>query len=761
MRKMVKKSLAALAALSMMIPTIMPVSAAKGETDVNIAVGKPTISAAYGESSYFGTSATDVTDGTNDKYFIDEGRGSNSEYITIDLGKRYPVTEIRAIMWGGDSDYVYNMKGATINMYLTNTKPANQNDHPADCVKLNSIMNGDSQYSVYDGDVYQAKWELSEEASYRYVQFEYIRGSATQAIRLCEIEVYTTKEAVENEPVIVSVGKPVYTAFNGWFYFNPSYINDGTLNNKYGAYGCTDNDQADIIINLEYQYPIEKVTLGSIQTGTVEDILVSNDADFATAAYLEYDSELEAYILPDSEAAVMGTDFKYVKLDMSIGQIDADNVGVYGIAEMSVYSTKSAAKKAEAVKELRNVSIGKKTRSISYGDGGYLEHVVGNTTDGNDNTYYLSFGAEDYITIDLAQTYPLRKIIARGGAGHLGREMGIKEVRVSNDPAFGTYENLSIADYWLTDADTDDRVTNKIFTPDCAPDEVNSYRYVRIYREKIEHDIWYIGEISVYTDKAATAYENVALNRPVSKIIADGWIWEGSDKTMVDGNTSTNAGAWNGMAQIALDYPQKIEKIEIDTRASTSDFQDLRGFNVWVMDKPANPEVYTGNMKKVWSAEPKGGSAQYAAGETVVLDVDSDDKYSCVVIQGGDGGMFIVAEVRVMSDDVVSGTEWTTSFTDTALAPGAAVTFTADYRAETALDKNVFAVVARYDGDVLTDVKISDITALSGKSGSATVDYTLAQDVAVTDATSLMGMVWEANENAQLSLIPVCDALVK
>ena len=96
MRKMVKKSLAALAALSMMIPTIMPVSAAKGENDVNIAVGKPTISAAYGESSYFGTSAADVTDGTNDKYFIDEGRGSNSEYITIDLGKRYPVTEIRA-----------------------------------------------------------------------------------------------------------------------------------------------------------------------------------------------------------------------------------------------------------------------------------------------------------------------------------------------------------------------------------------------------------------------------------------------------------------------------------------------------------------------------------------------------------------------------------------------------------------------------------------------------------------------------------------
>ena len=669
MKTIAKRLVVAITSLAIIIPTVS-VWAARGENDVNVAVGKKAISKCYGEGGWGEDVVANVT---GDGIFCCPTASGQVELVTVDLGTRYPINEVLVGTYGNNTstDAFGFGSDAVFEVYVTNTAPAQDTDiSQTDGVKLNFI--GDTQFVANPGGGYTSCYELGESASYRYVQVKYVKGTdAVADMRISEIEVYTSQEAASNVPTVVSVGKPVYSQFYNGYNFNILALNDGNFETEHWAYigagefgngisgvnsdGTIIDGYYDHIIDLEAKYPIEKVTITKpTNCGAVDGISVSNDN--ATWVSLVYDEADDAYYPATSDC-----DYKFVKIELTPGVWGNDRF-VGGIKEVSVYSTSAAA--AAADKELVNIAVGKSFVSNEPGAFGNLDS---HANDGNMDTYWFTYAGEPQITYDLGRAYTIENVrtykIGNNPANGNDKGSAITKIEVSNDPNFNSDSTVALtgSKYRISNAgNAESNYTSYSQTE--LPDEFKKYRYVRVTGRPDSVEAWKLDEVEIYTNKEETTLKNVA-TESTAYFINGGSAGLGSTmENLIDGDSSTWCYSPYGMAVIKLPYPMKIEQIEVDSRPGydslTDNFTNLGGYNIWLSSYPLegdwNLPEEAGICTKISSAErvDQTGNRLYHAGATVVTEVEDDSYYSYVTVQCPSNAEFFIYDVRIISDGV-------------------------------------------------------------------------------------------------------------
>ena len=761
MMKISKKIVALLAATTLAMSGITAM-AAKGNTDVNIAVGKSVTSKLYGTGGYGGDNVSKAVDGNKDTIFVSCSPDNTEEIVTVDLGGKYPITEVDVHTWGregtaGDWDLG---TGAVFEVYASNTKNASQSVLCENAVKLDSsLYNGKSgdYHSIFDG--------IS--GKYRYIQFRYVTGTNKKGdMRLLEMGIYTTAEAFENEPTPVSVGKPVYTNFNAWYNGwddldgrNPQKLTDGNKNTTwYGYYYNKGSEPFVITINLENEYYIEKITADwalSNKAGKIDAIWLANNFDnMYSGVECTYDVENDAWVVDDSELSGAGIDnsFKYVMFEITPTAWSGSGTDEpsFNASELTVYSTKAEAAKTVAKSDMVNIVSGKDISSKAYGHATSGYYIPGDAMDGSLDTHFMSDakkGTKDWLLIDLGRTYKVHNVNVRHGAtnGGDGKTDYVEGVQLSNDPNFraGHYIELSKAKYSIDD--TKPLPTSAYnaheFTQNCPVGEEGSYRYVRVKKIDNNDYTWLVKEIEIYAEASETKFKDISTGKGATGIAGAGAI-SGSLDQINDGNRKTVTGTYGGVIVIPFDYPMAVDRIEIDTREDYANDGDRHGYNVWLSN--ANDTTYGAyKVHGITSPDTEG----YADGETIVYKVNSDATYKYLMISD----FCYIGEIRAISNDTVTGTKFTHVFDGDTLK--------ASYRSETDVNKKAVQIVARYSDGVLYDVKMSDAKDLNGKYGSISFDY--VSDGELIDNESMKGFLWEVDSDGKLTGAPVCEYVIK
>ena len=131
------------------------------------------------------------------------------------------------------------------------------------------------------------------------------------------------------------------------------------------------------------------------------------------------------------------------------------------------------------------------------------------------------------------------------------------------------------------------------------------------------------------------------------------------------------------------------------------------------------------------------------------------------MLVGSTSNFWGLTEVRVMSSDTISAAEYTREFSDDAFEAGETQTYTLSFRSPDAVEKTVRPIIARYDGGKLTDIRIGNVTNISGKSGKVTLSYTLDNNRTVDATTKLRAYVWETDASGKTNLKPFCKSKTK
>lgn len=770
MKTIAKRLIAAIAAMTLLIPSAS-VWAARGATDVNVAAGKSAISSVYGEGGY--NSDTVVANVTGEGIFISCASHEQTELVTVDLGVRYPINEILVATYGNNTStdsYGFG-SDAVFEVYVSNTNPGQYTDlSTTDGVKLNVI--GDTQFVAADGGGYNSYYELDTAGSYRYVQLKYIKGTdAVADLYLNEIEVYTSQESASNVPTVISVGKPIYSDFFDGYNAKILALNDGDFTTEHWAYtgsgefgngisginsdGTVIDGYYDHIINLEAKYPIEKVTVTKpTDCGSVDGVSVSNDPNAAAGEWLPlvYDDGDDAYYIDPIDAADLGSDYQFVKIELTPGDWYGDRF-VGGIKEVSVYTTSAAAAAATEAEDLVNIAVGK---SFTSNDpNGYGDQFVSYVNDGNMSTQWFTFAGTPQITYDLGRAYTIENVrtYKQGNWTNDGRISGyaIAKVEVSNDPNFNSDSTVTLSGQKYRIDNSDNGWTNYTsYSQNELPADFGKYRYVRVTGNPNADVAWQLNEVEIYTNKADNALQNMSLKSTATFINGGSAGLDSTIEDLIDGDSSTYCYSASGMAVIKLPYPMTIEQIEVDSRPGydslTDNFTNLGGYNIWISSYPLegdwNLPEEAGTCVKVSNAErvDQTGNRLYHAGATVVTEIEDENKYEYVTVQCPANAEFFIYDVRILSDDIIEGTAITNELTGET-AKGEVLTLTAGYRGETAIDKVVDLYIARYDCGVLTDIEISENNTFSGQVVTETLDYTITEDV--TAQTEFKGFVWE------------------
>lgn len=721
MKTKVKRVLAIVTAITVAL-TAVCVFAEKSDSDVNIAVGKSAVSAAYGTDTVFGTTVANVVDGNDAKVFIT----CATDRITVDLGKKYPITEAQMVKWSSETG-TYGSGKSTFDVYVSNTKPASQTAALTNAVQLPQIKNGDSGFFNVKDDTYYSRYVPETVGAYRYVQLVYTKIDAIADLRIGELKVFTTKEAAEatTETAVVSKGKPVYCEGNPSWNTDITAVNDGREDTYYTLYGESHANKP-LTICLMNKYPIEYVK-AKFLAGDADEILVSNDVNFDNYEPLIYDETEEWWTLDESAAE---NEFTYVRIMPMPVQANANDTTLWvRYKEISVYSSKTYADKS--INETANVSVGKYIESKVHGTQGYLS-AAANAVDGDDETKFWAIvdpANEEYLTIDLGNTYPIYNVEilteARAYTPGTGR------VIVSNDKTFGTYTELSKY------KKRNDNYKTDYYASGTAPGKDPECRFVRVYKDVTTSIAnWQVMEISVYTDKAASelsdAMRNAVLEGEYTNKI-------GGLNDLIDGNRGTNAGVYGGIVKFKLPYPQSVEKIEIDMRSAGGGDDDRYGYNVWLSE--------TGNTAdgiKVMSSEAAVNAA-YTDGSTIAARTNSDKKFMYVLIGGRNDGFFYIDNIRAMTKDFVDSIEYTPSL-DGEKTAGSTLTFNVDYRSNTDENTPVKLIIAQYEGGKLIGCEAAD-AVVNGKSGTVSADYVIEN---LNENTVFKAMMWNGTLSAPI-----------
>ena len=745
---MLRKIVAGLIAVIMAVPAGTAVLAAKGSTDFDVAEGKSAISACYGNGEYAGGTVANVT--SDSGIFISDG-GWDSEHmeiITIDLGAKYSINQIDVASYYADQSKgeFYNYGNDVVfDCYVMNTAPANQHDAPASAVKLNVI--GDKFQPASNGG-YNSYFEPEKVAPYRYVQLRLLKGTGqTTAFRIPRIRVWAP-DTFDMAPV--SVGKPVYSKFNGTSFGKELYmINDGDASTVYLAYGATD-ENADVIIDLENEYPITMVTqtLGPNGKGEIVGVYASNDPSFVSCAIFNYDEEDTAWYIDPSEAELYGEDFKYIMIDYSVEPYStadgADHTNVvWDQAEITVYSTKSAAQKA--VSQKTNIARGKAVTSKIYGHNDGLVALTDGDTTGNEFINYAKAETQgEYYDIDLGNSYTITNIKTYHNSYHAA---SVGEVWVSNDPSFINHEVFTTMQYH-TDHNNDPVKYNS--TPSGLAEDLEGYRYVRIFEPSDGYgdNPWRIREIEIYVPTSETVCENRAFKRSVTLYNDDGTergadynYWGMVKESFVDGNESTEGGLSNNCVLVELDYPQKIEWIDVIMRGAPGE-HNKKGYNVYLSNEKSN------NTDNALQIGQTASYAAYSAGETIRYTPNTDTRYKYVIVTANSNGECIAKEIKVFSSSEPRNTEITNTISQSEGEYTLTCAFEGDYQ----VDKYVKMIIARYDGTELKEISISDVKTVSSQSGELTFNFTPTGEVSENDA--YYGFVWECDTEGKTTMVP-------
>jgi len=761
MKTIAKKIIAAITSLALLIPSAT-IMAARGEGDVNVAANKDAISKVHGDGADpYGVADRVTTDGQ----FVGFG---GEDLITVDLGQRYPITEVLISTWGKNEDSNGSNYGLgasyEMSIWVSNTNPGQYTDLSTNGgVKLNTI-------EEFVGEVgnYNSRYELGEEGAYRYVQLKYTGNTAGAAIYINEIEVYTTQEAASNVPTVVSVGKPVYSDFyNGW---NQNFIalNDGDFSTEHWMYiasgqwgngycgvssdGTITDGYFDHVINLEAKFPIEKVSVTK-GNDSVDGVSVANDPNAADSDWipLVYDSGDDAYYLDAMDAEMFGADYQFVKVEITpINHSDSERLAI--VKEVSVYSTSAAAASVTPAADMVNIATGKSFTSNEPGAFGFVDDYA---NDGDESTYWFTYAGEPQITYDLGHAYTIENVrtkkIGNGPANGNDKGSKITKVEASNDPNFNADSTVELmgSKYRFSNAgNAESNYTS--YSQNELPDEFGKYRYVRVTGYPDSQEAWMLNEVEIYTKKAETELQNVSLDSTAEFINGGAADLGSTMENLIDGDSSTWCYSAGGMAVIKLPYPMTIDQIEIDSRPGydslTGNFTNLGGYNVWLSLYPfegdANLPEEPGLVTKVSNAErvDQTGNRLYHAGATVVTEVEDENRYTYVTVQCPSNGEFFIYDVRILSNDPILEDEVNVEFVGEQVKDST-ITLTANYRSLEPVGMTVNLYIARYDNNQLTDFMISDDIDFTGVGGSAILEYTITEEV--TAQTQFKAFIWE------------------
>ncbi len=745
------KVLALFLAVSMMAAMFMAMPALAKQADVNVAEGKYVVSSQYGGGSWDGSewSAERLVDGSGSGVYVSAIPHYASDIITIDLFDDYTVTGVVIDTYGNDdpSDDFY-MADSTFVVKAKKT--------PNDAgVTLTRRMNGTSGYFPQNGGGYKSYFDISGSEKYRYIEVNYTEGGeGAKDATIPEIRVFAPAEEATNEEAKrvapVSFGKSV-TAGKSPTWGSYAGITDRNISTNYYAYNTVDG-AAWVTIDLGVAYPI-KMVVPYMQVGGVSDVLASNTADFKEAIYLEKDN-VHGYFVPEETDA--GDNYRYIKLINTVAESSATDLNLStAYKEVIVYSTPEAAE-TNVLTDISSTA----TMSSSLKDGAYNPWPVNQAVDGNEETTAGIYNANEssYIQADLGHTQDIKSIniINANKWGWVGTGK-VKYVQLSNDPAFGTYEQM-ICTERIAGENNSDYVDYK---SDWMYAGNQAYRYVRIYGTPAaaKYTNWgsdetlsfTIKEMKIFATEKSAALNNVVLNKEPTLTNGE-WMFTTAGANLVDGNKGTVAYAANALAVFELDYPMDIERVEIDFRGDGEPTDNDRHYEIYLSDTASKDGAV-----QLLSTNESYSQINY---NTVVVSNDSDEKYKYVLV-GSTSNFWGLTEVRVMSSDTISAAEYTREFSDDAFEAGETQTYTLSFRSPNAVEKTVRPIIARYDGGKLTDIKIGDVTNISGKSGKVTLSYTLDNNQTVDATTKLRAYVWETDASGKTNLKPFCKSKTK
>ena len=143
-----------------------------------------------------------------------------------------------------------------------------------------------------------------------------------------------------------------------------------------------------------------------------------------------------------------------------------------------------------------------------------------------------------------------------------------------------------------------------------------------------------------------------------------------------------------------------------------------------------------------------------------MIPVETEKKFKYVLV-GNPTDFWILAGVRVLANDTFEGIEIETVFAEGELTAGDTAKFELGFRSMESIDEKVKVIIARYDEDILTDVKMSEVITLSGTFGAETFEYEISEFDAVNEDTQLKAFVWKTDANGNITAEPFTGVAVK
>ena len=372
---------------------------------------------------------------------------------------------------------------------------------------------------------------------------------------------------------------------------------------------------------------------------------------------------------------------------------------------------------------------------------------VSNANDGNlENTAGIYNATEDsYIQADFGHTQDIKSITVTNANvwGWTGTGKA-RIIHLSNDPNFTTYEEM-VCVRRINEENGESNANSDYvdYKSEWSYEGDSSYRYVRIYPTPAptSYTNWgtdttpsfAIKELDVFATKQSADLVNVIAGKTPTLTNGD-WMFETTGTNLTDGNNGTVAYASGALAVFELDQYMDIEKVEIDLRADGEVTDTDRHYEVYLSNTGTKEDAL-----KILGVEE---NHQQIGLNTIVLPVDSDAGYKYVLV-GSESNFWGLTEVRAMSTGEYATPEiyGVTSELTGEETKGSVLTLSTSYTLKESINKTVNLYIARYDNKQLTDFAISYDVIFNGKSGEASLEYTITDDV--TAQTQFKGFIWE------------------
>lgn len=701
---------------------------------VNVAKGKFVTSSEFGNTSWDGgpNTADALVDGGKEIY-VSPMKPYDTDIITIDLLGDYTVKSVEVATYGNDdpTNAFYVGDGGSIKVFGKKTK-----DDLG--VELTREMNGASGYFPVESGGFISNFQANGTEKYRYIEIQYTEGANAVDMRMPEVRVFAPSTETGNNKMItpVSFGKSV-TAGCDATWGSVEGVTDRNHSSNFYAYNRK-NGEAWVIIDLGAAYPVELVA-PDMGVGGISDVILSNMSDFSEEEYLE-ENEDGTWTVSEGVNNV----YRYVKCVPTVAvSSETDSSLSTNYNEVVVYTTFDA---LEEIGSLTNIKS-KTTLSV---DGYDAFWPVAQAIDGDEETSagIYNYQSHQYIQADFGYAHLIKNIDVTNANkwGWTGTGK-VKSIWLSNDPNFNTYEEMVVSER-ENDFENSPYVDYKSHWTYAGN---NGYRYMRMYATPA--DTYYtnwgsdhtpsfvIKELDIYATEKSASFINV-LSSKIPTLTSGEFVFGTTGSNLTDGNKDTVAYGANALAVFELDNKMDIAQVEIDFRADGE-----------VTDADRHYEIYLSNTGTLDGAVKLLGVEEnhIQSPFNTVMAINTSGKKFKYVLVGSTANFWGLTEVRAMSNgeyeapeepvepeepkyeiaNVLSGEQ----------EKGSVLTLSTSYTLEEDVNKTVNLYIARYDNGRLTNVVKSGDFVFDGKTGEASLEYTIT-DV-VTAQTEFKGFVWD------------------